>query len=127
MDTGKILHNTKYYDGCEDEDEIILTAMGTYLPVLHIAEGHFEHVFGKPIYYGASWYGFTRDFCEFKGVFDSGDDQIITDLNEYIDDMLYYRDREFAYEDTRGAYELILKWFITAKELGCKEVLVRLL
>jgi len=126
MDTGQILHNTKYYDGFEGEDRIKLTAIGTTLPILHIWEGYFEFIFGKPTFYEVPWHGFTRDYCEFKGVFEDGEDQTIADLSEYIDDLLYYKDKEFGDEETRGAYELLLEWFITAKEQGCKEVLVRL-
>ncbi len=125
MDIGQIIHNTKYYDGYEGEPQITLTAYGTELPVLHIWDGHFEFIFGKPVFYEVPWHGFTRDCQHFEGVFDEKD-QVITDLQEYIDDMLYYKDKEFRIEETRGAYELMLTWFIAAKELGCKEVLVRL-
>ena len=126
MDTRRIIHNTKYYDGYEGYDQIELYARGTDLPVLHIWEGHFETIFGKPIFYEVPWHGFTRDNQHFEGVFDDGEDQVITDLEEYIDDMRYYKDKKFDDEETRGAYELLLNWFIAAKELGCKEVLVRL-
>ena len=126
MDTGKTLHNTKYYDGFEFDDQIILTARDTRLPILHIWDGYFTFIFDEPVFYEEDWHGFTRDYHQCEGVFDDGEDQIITDLQEYIDDLLYYKDNEFNNERTRGAYELILNWFIAAKESGCKEVLVRM-
>jgi len=126
MDTSRILHNTKYYDGFEFDNRIKLTAIGTTLPILHIWDGYFCFIFNDFPNDGTNWCGFTRDYQQCEGIFDSGEDQIITELQEYIDDLQKYNRVSFKNERTRGAYELLLEWFITAKEQGCKEVLVRL-
>lgn len=126
MDIGKI-DNYKFYEGFEGEEEVEFSANDKNMETLHIWEGYFSDVFCEPSLDGKGWYGFTRDYNQFEGAFDDDGETIITDLQEYIDDLKIYQNRKFKFEETKEVYELILSWLTEAKKNNCGEITVRVI
>lgn len=120
MGTGKI-DNYKFYDGYEGEPEVELFANVETMEVLHIWDGFFMDIFGEPTLDGKGWTGFTRDYNQCEGAFDDGKG-VITNLQEYIDDLKLYANRKFDYEDTKDVYDLLCRWFDEAQKNGCTEI-----
>ena len=123
MGIGKI-DNYKFYDGFEDEPEIEFSTTDGNMETLHIWDGYFYDIFGEPSLDGKGWNGFTRDFNQLEGAFGDTGKAIITDLQEYIDDLKIYENKKFDFEDTREVYELILSWLLEAQN-NCKEIYVK--
>ncbi len=82
---------------------------------LHIWEGFIHDIIRDLKTDGVYWAGLTRDYNEEVRTF-TWDSTEIEDIDEYITDLLRYKDDEFEFETTREVYELILDFFIFAKE-----------
>lgn len=124
MGIGKI-DNDKFYEGFEGEGEIEFLVNDENMETLHIWEGYFSDIFGKPALDGKGWHGFTRDYNQCEGAFDDHGEDVITDLQEYINDMKIYKNRKFKFEETKEVYELIYSWLIEAQKNNCKEITVK--
>ena len=85
---------------------------------LHIDEMYFGDVFGNPIFNNKPWVGFTRDYQEITGGWKDASE--IEDIDEYIYDMLRYKDRErrMGWEETPEVFNLIIDFLTYAKETG---------
>ena len=95
------------------------------METLHIWDGFFDDILREPTLDGKGWHGFTRDYHQCEGAFDdSCSEAVITNLQEYIDDLKIYKDRQFDYEETKEVYDLICSWFDKAQKNNCKEVKV---
>ena len=116
--------NYKFYEGYEGEEEIELSTSDNSMETLHIWDGFFEDIFGEPTLDGKGWHGFTRDYNQCEGAFDIHGEAVITNLQEYIDDLKSYKNRQFEFKDTKEAYELICSWFDKAQKNNCKEIKV---
>lgn len=125
MGIGKI-DNYKFYEGYGYEPEVELTTNIETMETLHIWDGFFMDIFGEPSLDGKGWHGFTRDYNQCEGAFDDGE-AIITDLQEYIDDLKIYENRKFRFEETKEVYELICTWLTEAQKNNCKEITVRVI
>ena len=125
MGIGKI-DNYKFYEGFEGEEEVEFSANDENMETLHIWEGYFSDIFCEPSLDGKGWLGFTRDYNQCEGAFDDGE-AIITDLQEYIDDLKIYENRKFRFEETKEVYELICTWLTEAQKNNCKEITVRVI
>ena len=121
MGTGKT-DNYKLYEGYEDEPEVEISADN--METLHIWDGFIMDIFCEPTLDGKGWHGFTRDYNQCEGAFDIHGEAVITNLQEYIDDLKSYKNRQFEFKDTKEAYELICSWFDKAQKSNCKEVKV---
>ena len=121
MGTGKT-DNYKFYEGYEDEPEVEISADN--METLHIWDGFFEDIFGEPTLDGKGWHGFTRDYNQCEGAFDIHGEAVITNLQEYIDDLKIYKDRQFRFKETKEVYDLICSWFDKAQKNNCKEIKV---
>lgn len=126
MGIGKI-DNYKFYDGYGYEPEVELTTNIETMETLHIWDGFFMDIFGEPSLDGKGWLGFTRDYNQCEGAFDDDGEAIITDLQEYIDDLKIYENRKFRFEETKEVYELICTWLTEAQKNNCKEITVRVI
>ncbi len=82
---------------------------------INIWSGFICDIFGEPKTDGIYWSGLTRDYHEIVRICDSNGYEI-ENLNEYITDLLRYKDVEFEFEYTRGAYELILDFLTFARD-----------
>ena len=118
MNIGKI-DNYKFYEGYEDEPEIEFSTKEEDMETLHIWDGFFDDIFREPSLDGNGWNGFTRDYHQCEGAFDDYGEAVITDLQEYIDDLKIYESRNFNYEETREVYKLILDWLNKAYQNNC--------
>ena len=117
--------NYKFYEGYEGEPEVILSVKNNELETIHIWDGFFDDIFRKPSLDGKGWNGFTRDYHQCEGAFDIYGEAIITDIQEYIEDLKIYESRKFDYEDTKEVYNLICSWLDEALRKGYKEIIVR--
>ena len=126
MDIGKI-DNYKFYEGYEDEPEVELSADDENMETLHIWDGFFMDIFSEPPLDGSGWNGFTRDYNQCEGAFDDNGEAVITNLQEYIDDLKIYENRKFDYEETKDVYNLICYWLSKAQKNNCGEITVRVI
>lgn len=126
MGIGKI-DNYKFYEGYGFEPEVELSTNIETMETLHIWDGFFMDIFGEPSLDGKGWHGFTRDYNQCEGAFDDDGEAIITDLQEYIDDLKIYENRMFDYKETKEVYELICSWLIEAQKNNCGEITVRVI
>ena len=121
MDMGMLFNNTEFYDGFEDEYEIELFISEKNELSIHIWEGYFNDIFGEPPVNGKGWYGFTRDFQQCERTFEEKD--VVIDIDEYLTDLLNYKDKKFKFEETRKCYEL-LRIFLEYAQTNGKTVRV---
>ena len=119
--------NYKFYEGYEFEPEVELSTNIDTIETLHIWDGFFMDIFGEPSLDGKGWHGFTRDYNQCEGAFDDDGEAIITNLQEYIDDLLVYKNRKFRFKETKEVYELICSWLIEAQKNNCKKITVRVI
>lgn len=109
------LNNAGFFDGFETQNEIILSLVEKPEFNLHIYEGYFYKIFGLPVLDSKEWNGFTRDYNKRERVF--GDDKyIITDIKEYLDDMLIYSGKDFKNEKVDECYHLLYNFLKFAME-----------
>ena len=126
MGIGKI-DNYKFINGYEDEPEIEFSTKDENMETLHIWDGFFDDIFRNPPLDGNGWIGFTRDYHQCEGAFDDDGETIITDIQEYIDDLKIYEHRIFDYKETKEVYELICSWLSEAQKNNCREITVRVI
>lgn len=126
MGIGKI-DNYKFYEGFEGEEEVEFSANDENMETLHIWEGYFSDIFCEPSLDGKGWHGFTRDYNQCEGAFDVCGEAVITNLQEYIDDLKIYENRKFKFEETKEVYELIYFWLTEAQKNNCREIRVRVI
>ncbi len=119
--------NYKFYKGYEDEPEIEFSINDENMETLHIWEGFFDDILRKPPLDGKGWNGFTRDYHQCEGAFDDEGEAIITNLQEYIDDLKIYENRIFDYKETKEVYELICSWLNEAMKNNCEKIIVRVI
>ena len=117
MDIGKT-DNYTFYEGFEGETEIELSSNNQNMETLHIWDGFFWDLFGEPSLDGKGWNGFTRDYNQFEGAFGDDSEAVISDIDEYINDLKIYENREFKFSNTRDVYNLLLSWLNKAKATG---------
>ncbi len=118
MDTGKH-NNTIFYDGYEGEGEITLSMSNPHYPtVLHIWDGYFEEIFGKPSRTDTEWSGFTKDYQEGTRTF-SGETHIPALLiPEYLTDLTKYENLSFSYPETKDCLCVLIDFFTKALQLS---------
>ena len=117
MDIGKT-DNYTFFEGYEDEPEIELSSNNQDMETLHIWDGFFWDLFGDPSLDGKGWNGFTRDYNQCEGAFGDDSEAVISDIDEYINDLKIYENREFKFSNTRDVYNLLLSWLNKAKATG---------
>jgi len=99
-------NNTKFYDGFEGEEEITLSIVETPDINIHIWSGYFYDFVGKPALDGNGWRGFTRDYNQMERSF-GNEDYVITDVKEYLDDLLTYSNIKYDYTEISECYSLL--------------------
>lgn len=125
MDIGKTNDNYIYYEGFEDEPEIILSAENTNMQVLHIWDGYLDDILRNPKLDGKGWSGFTRDYHQLEGAFGDNNEMLITEIDEYLNDLKSYANRHFDYDDTKAVYDLLCSWLETAICNKCVGILIK--
>ena len=119
-DIGKLKGNDKFCDIYEGNDVILKIKENPTINI-RIGESFFYEVFRKPPLHGLGWCGFTRDYHEMKGAFNSGEEGIseIVNPKEYLEDIMQYKDKDFMCEETSEVFELItdfLRYAIETKQ-----------
>lgn len=125
MDTEKPRNNYTFYDGFDGEPEIVIEADDTNQQILHIWDGYWEDIFREPNFNGNGWLGFTRDYHQCEGAFGDDSEGIVTVLNEYLDDLKLYVDRNFNYKETKEVYNLLYFWLEESIKKGCKKIKIK--
>jgi len=110
MDIGRFKNNTEYYEGYEEEPELILTLKGLESNTLHIWEGYFDDIFSDPQKSNDIWFGFTRDYQECTGAWGDTAFAEIKCPKEYLEDIQSYEEHNFEYEESEGVKELIMQF-----------------
>ena len=107
MDIGNLKNDYTFYEGYEDEDEIVLYIEADQ--AIHIWEGYFDDIFDTPSLDGNGWKGFTRDYHQLEGVF--SEEGGISEINpaEYLEDILLYKDKAFEFDETADVVNLIVE------------------
>ena len=108
MNVENLKNNYKYYEGYEEEEEIILKIKNNPYINIHIWCGYFDQIFEKANLDGTGWKGFTRDYHQDEGAY--AEDKYEIDINEYKEDLLQYKDKEFKFEETKEVYNLMLEF-----------------
>lgn len=108
MDIGK-KNNYKFYDGYDDESEIIIRFGDEFN--IHIWEGYFDDIFENPPLDGKGWTGFTKDYHQFEGIFSGKVDKKNIEAKKYLQDLYYYRGKTFKFEETSELLEMLIKLF----------------
>lgn len=105
MDIGNLKSDYTYYNGYEGEGEIIIRL--EMEEEVHIWEGYFEDIYDIPSLTGNGWKGFTRDYNQLEGIFSEED--IIMGINpeEYLEDLMLYKDKQFEFAETIDVFKLI--------------------
>ncbi len=118
MDIQRLKNNRKHYEiGVEwAEPKVILSLKESPEYNLHIWDGYFVAIFGEPIFADENWVGFTRDYQEGVGAWEKVME--IENIDEYIWDMLRYKDRKFDWEETPEVFNLIIDFLTYAKQTG---------
>lgn len=102
-----------FYAGFEGETEIIL-----YLgedQVYHIWKGYFDDIFDTPSLDGDGWTGFTRDYHQLEGAFSLDAGTVEIDPEEYLADLMRYKDKVFDFGETSGVFKLMVSMLEKAK------------
>lgn len=107
MDIGKISGNYTFYDGYEGEPQITIAIKDDENIHIHLWDGYFEDIFGNPSLDGNGWTGFTKDYNQLEGAFAEKADCEEIKPNEYLEDILQYKEKTFDYEETAAVVDLI--------------------
>ena len=125
MEARKITDDYTYYDGFEDEAEIIPDVLHMNMKVLHIWDGYLDDILREPNLDGNGWLGFTRDYHQCEGAFGRRGEEIIRDIPEYLSDMKSYAGRHFDYKETAEVYHMLCSWLEEALLNQCGGILVK--
>ena len=105
MDIGNLKNNYTFYDGYEDEGEIVLCIEADQ--AIHVWEGYFDDIFDTPSLDGNRWKGFTRDYHQFEGVFSENGGVYEINPAEYLEDLMLYKEKNFDFDETRDVLNLV--------------------
>ena len=114
MDTGKINDNYTFYDGYEGETKIVLSLQGNQS--VHIWEGYFDDIFDTPPLDGNGWKGFTKDYHQIEGIFSENENVVELSPEEYLADLILYKNKVFDFEETTQVVEIMISLFEKAIE-----------
>lgn len=112
----KLKNNYDFYNGFEGEGKVILSIKNNKDLTIQIWDGYFEDIFSNPIFNNDGWQGFTRDYQEGIGAFSGDDDNIIINLQEYIDDLKQYIGKSQSYDETDDCLEFLIAFFEQARD-----------
>lgn len=109
--------NYTFYEGYEEEPEIILSLEGTSF---HIWDGYFEDIYDTPPLDGNGWRGFTKDYNQMEGIFSDDDTVVEIDPKEYLADLMLYKNKAFDFKETLRVFDLLVSLFEKAVKLNLK-------
>ena len=123
MDAEKLINNFVYYEKFDGDPDNMNYSLEMYIVGqreynIKIWEGYISDLFRDPYFYPDGWTGFTRDYQEEKGTY--GKLHRTIDIDEYLSDLLTYKNREFHFEETYECLELMTGILEYAKANGRK-------
>ena len=106
-----LLHNNHaYYDGFEREEEIEIVLANDPSLNIHFWVGYIDDILQKPDLTGNGWTGFTRDYHQLERVFSNDPDPDYRyDPQEYLLDIMQYKDAAFNNEESFHVLRLIVQ------------------
>jgi hypothetical protein len=122
MDIKKFDIKFNFVDGYDGEPYVLFKIQGSTEPLLKIWEGLIADLLENPDMSGNGWKGLTRDYHELKGIWADGYEETEIDLAEYLNDLAYYVNKSFDYEETEEMLESLLKYLNYAKAQGSQIV-----
>ena len=115
MNTDQLRNNHKFYNGFEDEDEIVLSLEKKPEISIHVWSGYLDDILRKPTFDGPGWKGLTKDYHQLKGAFGT-DSAILVHPEEYLADLQQYKERIFTERETEEVLQLLISFFERAVE-----------
>jgi len=121
MDTERFLNNARYYAMFEGDPDNFSPSLELYLRdareySVKIWEGYLCDLFSRSVYTGMPWTGFTRDYHVETGTY--GFMHRTIDIDEYLADLLPYKEREFLMPETPECVRLMCDFLEFAKREG---------
>ena len=113
MDIGNLKNNYTYY---EYEGKIVLCIEADQ--AIHIWEGYFDDIYDTPTLDGNGWKGFTRDYHQLEGVYSENGSSTEIDPSEYLEDLMFYKEKTFEFEETTEVFNLIVSFLEEAIKQG---------
>ena len=120
MDTGKLDIKYDYTEGYGDEPYVVLDMQGGDIRPLKIWEGLFADLLDRPVTSGKGWKGFTRDFHEYRGIWNEDCEPVVINVREYLRDLERYAKHSFSYQETADMFDSLRKYLGYALECGCE-------
>ena len=115
MNTDQLRNNHKFYNGFEDEDEIVLSLEKKPEISIHVWSGYLDDILREPTFDGPGWKGLTRDYHQLKGAFGT-ESVILVYPEEYLADLQQYKERIFTERETEEVLQLLISFFERAVE-----------
>ncbi len=122
MDIKKLDIKFNFVNGYDGEPYVLFKIKGFSEPPLKIWEGLIADLLENPDMSGKGWKGLTRDYHELKGIWADGYEETEIDVAEYLDDLAYYANKSFNYEETEEMLESLLKCLNYVKAHGSQIV-----
>lgn len=122
MDIGKLDINFNFTEGYENEPYLLFKIKGSPQYTLKIWEGLVADLVENPDMSGKGWKGLTQDYHELKGIWGDENKEVEINVTEYLNDLLYYCDKSFDYEETLEMLKSLLKYLNYAKEHSCQVI-----
>lgn len=110
MDIGKLNIKYDFTEGYEDEPYLVFNMKNSSEPTLKIWEGLVADLLDNPDMSGNGWKGLTRDYHEMKGIWADGTKEVEVDVTEYLNDLLYYSNKSFDYEETPEMFKSLIQY-----------------
>ncbi len=112
----RFIRNERFYEGFEGDPDFTLWLKENPEFYLHMWDAYIDDIFCEPRAKGANWEGFTKDFQEDVRTWKYCEEVEIENLDEYINDLLLYKDANFPLKNTCEVYELIFDFLTFAKD-----------
>ena len=115
MDIGNIITDDTFYVGYEGEGKTFF-CFGE-AKCLHIWDGYLDDILCIPFSEG-DWCGFTRDYHMMQGVFASENSAVTIDVEEYLSDLLLYKNKLFDFKETKEVLHRLVFWLTKSLREG---------
>lgn len=122
MDIKKLDIKFNFVNGYDDEPYVLFKIKGSSTHSLKIWEWLIADLLENSDMSGKGWKGLTRDYHELRGIWADGYEETEINLAEYLDDLAYYVNKSFDYEETEEMLESLLKYLNYAKAQGSQIV-----
>lgn len=120
MDIGKLNIKLNFVEGYDGEPYLLFKFKGPNEAPLKIWEGLVADLLENPDMSSKGWRGLTRDYHELKGIWADDYEETEIDATEYLDDLTYYVNKSFDYEETTEMLKSLINYLNYAINHGVK-------